>query len=78
MLAASTVNVHHGYTKGSVVLWNTSSGKLIDTLNAPNSRAFGSAPPAFSPDGSTVAAANADGSVYIWNTATGKPAGTPP
>ena len=40
MLAASTVNVH-GYTKGSIVLWNTSSGKLIDTLNAPNGRAFG-------------------------------------
>jgi WD40 repeat protein len=78
MLAASTVNVHDGYRNGSVVVWNTSSGKLIDTLNGPNSRAFGSAPPAFSPDGSTVAAPNANGSVYIWHTATGKPAGTLP
>ena len=44
MLAASTVNVHDGYRNGSIVLWNTSSGKLIDTLNAPNGRAFGAAP----------------------------------
>jgi len=76
MLAADTVDVD-GYAKGSVVLWNTSSGKLIATLNAPDGQAFG-APPAFSPDGSTLAAANADGSVYLWNTATGKPAGTLP
>ena len=68
ILAADTLN-HHGYAKGSVAVWNTSSGKLIATLKSPDDRGFGN-PPAFSPDGSTLAAANDDGSIYLWNTAT--------
>jgi WD40 repeat protein len=74
VLAAGTLD-RRGYTKGSVALWNTSSGKLITTLKGPGNPGFGN-PPAFSPDGSTVAAASDDGRIYLWDTATGQAAAT--
>jgi WD40 repeat protein len=68
VLAANTLNEPH-YTKGSVVLWNTVTGKLTATLIDPHGRG-GGAPVVFGPDGSTLATGDADGSIYLWNTKT--------
>jgi len=70
ILAANAINPT--YTKGSVVLWDTSGSKPIATLTSPDGQGFGN-PPAFSPDGGTLAAASADGSIYLWNITSGKP-----
>jgi hypothetical protein len=73
-IAAVTFN-QPAYTKGSVVLWRTSSDKPIATLTAPDGSGFGN-PPAFSPDGGTVAAASDDDYIYFWSTANGRSVGT--
>lgn len=74
ILAANTSNAPH-YTTGSVVLWDATSGKYTTTLKNPGTGGVGS-PVAFSPDGKTLAASDANGGIYLWSTANDKPAGT--
>ncbi len=50
---------------GSAYLWNTSSGRLIRTLDTQNGGA-GTAV-SFTPNGARIAAINSDGSVSLWN-----------
>lgn len=65
-LLAANALIHPGYSEGSVLLWNTSTGKLVTTMA---NLAVG-APVVFSPDGSTLAAAGSNGNIYLWSTRT--------
>jgi len=63
-IAADTLN--HDYSKGSIVVWKTSSSTPAATLTATADAGFGN-PPAFSPIDGTIAADSSDGSIYLWN-----------
>jgi Anaphase-promoting complex subunit 4 WD40 domain/WD domain, G-beta repeat len=70
ILAASTFNAPV-YDKGSVVLWNASTGKLITTLLDPHGTGIGNSA-AFNPDGTTLAVDDSNSYIYLWNTVTDK------
>jgi WD40 repeat protein len=68
-LLAANALIDPGYSKGSVLLWDMSTGKLVTTMTNPPDLAVG-APVVFSPDGSTLAAADSNGNIYLWSTRT--------
>lgn len=61
------------FEHSTTYLWNISTGKITARLHDPGSHAQSVA---FSPNGKTVATADANGSTYLWNTATGALTGT--
>lgn len=74
LLAANTFNAP-SFTTGSTVLWQASTHTYLTTLTDPSTEGVGN-PVAFSPDGGTLAAADANGSIYLWNTVTHQNTGT--
>ncbi len=70
IIAADTSNAP-AHNTGSVVLWDATSGNYIKTLTDPGTMGVGS-PVAFSPDGGTLAASDADGGIYLWSAASYK------
>lgn len=66
LLAANTMNAPD-YTTGSLVLWDGATGRYLTTLTNQGTTGVGS-PAAFSPDGGTVAASDANGGIYLWST----------
>lgn len=58
-----------GVHKGSVHLWNATTGQLLNTLQDHTLRV---AAISFSPDGTMFATGGYDGKLRIWNTATGE------
>jgi WD40 repeat protein len=74
LLAASTSN--SGYSAGSAVLWNASTGRYITTLVNPGDTGVGT-PIAFSPDGGTLAVGDDNHKIYLWSTTTFKQIGAP-